>query len=388
MNTAVTQTRVAVIGLGNIGKAVATNLIKGNQPVILASRDSEKTKALTGQLGSLATSKEIADAIQSADVVIPAIFFNALKDFFQAYSKELEGKIIVDVSNPIAPDGNGGFKKIIGEQESAGKILSNLLPKNAKLVKAFGTLGVHSLVREAFNEFDKKVLFYASDSTNSNQQIEQLIISSGFVPFHVGGLDQSIHIEVFGDLHEFGKLGKTVTLKEVKINNTSPLVNTTMKSLIISVFFLLAFAACQNETKNQSNRPTQTQMEQSTEKSAIEKLLFSYRDALNASEVNSVLQLYATDGVFMPSNAPSAVGHDQVKASYEFVFSQIQLSIEFYIDEIVINGDMAFARTTSKGTTLIHANGQTMAEENRELFVLQKTNGQWKISRYMFNKMK
>lgn len=216
MNTVSPKTKVAIIGLGNIGKAVATNLIKGKHPVILASRDSKKTKALAGQLGSLATVKEIADAIQGADVIIPAIYFNALKEFFQTFSKELDGKIIVDVSNPIAPDGNGGFKKIIGESESAGKLLSDLIPKNAKLIKAFGTLGAGSLLNAAFNEPDKKVLFYASDSTNSNQQIEELITSSGFAPFNVGGIDQSIKIEVFGDLHEFGALGKPVTLAEAK----------------------------------------------------------------------------------------------------------------------------------------------------------------------------
>lgn len=168
------------------------------------------------QLGDLAITKEIADAIRDADVIIPAIYFNALKGFFQTYSKELEGKIIVDVSNPIAPDGNGGFKKIIGENESSGKILSDLIPKNAKLIKAFGTLGASSLLNSAFNDPDKKVLFYASDSTNSNQQIEELITSSGFVPFNIGGIDQSIKIEVFGDLHEFGALGKPVTLAEAK----------------------------------------------------------------------------------------------------------------------------------------------------------------------------
>lgn len=59
-------------------------------------------------------------------------------------------------------------------------------------------------------------MFYASDSTNNNNKIEELIISTGFTPFHVGGIDQSIRIEVFGDLHEFGALGKTVTLKEAK----------------------------------------------------------------------------------------------------------------------------------------------------------------------------
>lgn len=210
------KTTVSVIGLGNIGKAIATNLVKGNHSVILASREIEKTKALTEQLGNLATSKEIADAIRESDIIIPAIHFNALKEFFQIFSKELDGKIIVDVSNPIAPDGNGGFKKIIGESESAGKILSDLIPKNAKLIKAFGTLGVGSLLNAAFNEPDKKVLFYATDSTNSRYQIEELITSCGFIPFNVGGIDQSIKIEVFGDLHEFGAIGKPVTLAEAK----------------------------------------------------------------------------------------------------------------------------------------------------------------------------
>jgi uncharacterized protein (TIGR02246 family) len=161
-----------------------------------------------------------------------------------------------------------------------------------------------------------------------------------------------------------------------------------MKHLTLTAVLLLLVAACQNKTENQSNISNQNTMEQTTEKNAIEKLLFSYRDALNTSDVNKVLPLYTNDGVFMPSNAPSAFGQEQVKAAYEFVFSQIQLNIEFYIGEIVVNGDYAFARTTSKGTTLIHANKQTVAEENREIFVLQKTNGQWKIARYMFNKMK
>ena len=161
-----------------------------------------------------------------------------------------------------------------------------------------------------------------------------------------------------------------------------------MKLFLIASMVLISFASCQNLTKNQPNHSLPNSMEQSTEKSAIQKLLFSYRDALNASDVNKVLLLYASDGVFMPSNAPSAIGLEQIKGSYQFVFSQIQLNIEFFIDEISVSGDYAFARTTSKGTTLIHANGKTVGEENRELFVLQKSNGEWKISRYMFNKMK
>ncbi|HBK89281.1 MAG: SgcJ/EcaC family oxidoreductase [Cyclobacteriaceae bacterium] len=161
-----------------------------------------------------------------------------------------------------------------------------------------------------------------------------------------------------------------------------------MKHRTLITMLLMLLAACQSKTENQSNTSDQNTMKQTAEKSAIEKLLYAYRDALNASDVSKVLPLYTDDGIFMPSNAPSAIGQEQVKASYEFVFKSIQLSIEFYIDEVVVNGDYAFARTTSRGTTLIHASGQTVAEENRELFVLQKVNGQWKIARYMFNKMK
>ena len=141
---------------------------------------------------------------------------NELKDFFKTYSKELDGKIIIDVSNPIAPDGNGGFRKIIGENDSASSSLLEFVPKNAKLIKTFGTLGVASLMKEAFAKPERKVMFYASDSTNSNSKVEELIASSGFVPLHIGGLDSAIRIEVFGDLHQFGALSRTVTLKEAK----------------------------------------------------------------------------------------------------------------------------------------------------------------------------
>jgi uncharacterized protein (TIGR02246 family) len=160
--------------------------------------------------------------------------------------------------------------------------------------------------------------------------------------------------------------------------------NKTMKKILMAGVIFATIFAFPNKVLSQVNN---LKME-TTEKSAVEKMLFSYRDALNASDVSKVLTLYTSDGVFMPSNAPSAIGQEQVKGSYEFVFSQIQLKIEFFIDEIIVDGNYAFARTTSKGATLIHANGQTISEENRELFVLQKVSGQWKISRYMFNKMK
>lgn len=207
------KSKVAVIGLGNIGTAVATNLVKGNRSVIVADRKIEKANTLARQLGALAKPSDIPAAIKEADVIVLAVWFDAIKELFNTYASELQGKIIVDPSNPIAPDEKGGFKKIIGENQSAGEILSSLLPKNARLVKALGTLGVASLAAGAFQQ-PEKVLFYATDDKSIDADIEQLIHDNGFAAVRVGGIDQSIRIEVFGDLHEFGALGKTVTLTE------------------------------------------------------------------------------------------------------------------------------------------------------------------------------
>lgn len=207
--------KVAVIGLGNIGKVVASNLVKGNRDVILADKTFSKAKALADDLGSRATPSEVGDAIKSADIVVLSVYFATIKELFSQYAAELEGKIIVDPSNPIAPDDKGGFKKIIGENDSSGQILSTLLPKNAKLAKALGTLGAATLESAAFNE-PKKVQFYATDDSAINPAVEVLIRDNGFEPVRLGGLDKSIKIEVFGDLHEFGALGKAVTLEEAK----------------------------------------------------------------------------------------------------------------------------------------------------------------------------
>jgi predicted dinucleotide-binding enzyme len=208
--------KVAVIGLGNIGKTVAENLVKGNRSVILASRKLEDATVLAQKLGSLAAAAEVPAAIKEADIIVLSVWFSTEKELLAQYASELQGKIIIDPSNPIAPDDNGGFKKIIGEKESAGQIISQLLPKGAKLAKALGTLGAASLASAAYQKPESAVLFYATDDTNINADVEQLIRDNGFEPVRVGGLDQSIRIEVFGDLHEFGALGKPVTTSEVK----------------------------------------------------------------------------------------------------------------------------------------------------------------------------
>ena len=211
-----TPATVAIIGLGKIGEIVAANLIKGRRPVILADRNLSKAKELAARLGSLTRPMEIPDAIREADIVLLAVWFDAIKELLVKYASGLRGKIIIDPSNPIAPDGKGGFVKTIGAKESAGQQIAELLPKDAKLVKAFSSLGAPSLAGAAFQQPERAVLFYATDDAGVNTTVEALIQDSGFDALRIGGIDQSIRIEVFGDLHQFGALGKTVTLAEVK----------------------------------------------------------------------------------------------------------------------------------------------------------------------------
>ncbi|MEJ1242249.1 NAD(P)-binding domain-containing protein [Chryseolinea sp. T2] len=209
------KSKVAVIGLGNIGKVVASNLVSGGREVIVASRKIEDAKAFASELGNLATATDVKSAIKDAGIVILSVWFNTIQELFKQYPNELKGKIVIDPSNPIAPDGNGGFKKVIGADESAGQILKGLLPDGATLVKALGSLGAASLAGEAFKK-PGKVLFYAADDKSVNNTIETLIKDSGFEPVNIGGIDQSIRMEVFGELHEYGALGKAVTKAELK----------------------------------------------------------------------------------------------------------------------------------------------------------------------------
>lgn len=208
------KSKVAIIGLGNIGKVVARNLVKGNRDVIVASRNTGEAISFAEELGLHAKATSVVDAIREADIVILSVWFSTIAELLKQYATELHGKIIIDPSNPIAPDGKNGFKKIIGAEESAGMINKSLLPKGSTLVKALGTLGAASLDGAAHKWPKASVLFYATDDNSIDTKVEELIQDVGFEAVKIGGIDQSIRIEVFGDLHEFGALGKTITLAE------------------------------------------------------------------------------------------------------------------------------------------------------------------------------
>jgi len=123
-----------------------------------------------------------------------------------------------------------------------------------------------------------------------------------------------------------------------------------------------------------------------TNEPVVAAVLAEYQDALNQSDTDAVMKLYASDGVFMPQHFPSSVGAVAVRKAYLAVFEAITLRVEFKVAEVLqIAPDWAIARTNSAGTAKVNATGDGGPEANQELFVFQKINDAWKIARYCFS---
>jgi predicted dinucleotide-binding enzyme len=210
----ISDSTVAIIGTGNIGSTLAANFAAGGQDFLLAGRDQEAAHKIASDLNRHAEVVSIDEVVERADVLVLAVWLDVFEQLIAQYGERLAGKVIIDPTNPIGPDGTGGFKKIIGEQESSGQVLAGLLPAGARLVKAFGTLSAPTLSSAARREPERAVQFYAADDAAAGDLVADLIRAGGYEPVRVGGLDQSIRIEAFGDLHELGGLGRVVTTSE------------------------------------------------------------------------------------------------------------------------------------------------------------------------------
>jgi predicted dinucleotide-binding enzyme len=210
----ISDNTVAIIGTGTIGSTLAAHFAAGGQDFLLAGRDQDAARKIAASLDGHAEAVSVDEAVQRAGVLVIAVWLDDFRQLIAQYGDRLVGKVIVDPTNPVGPDDAGNYRKVIGAQESSGQILAGLLSAGARLVKAFGTLSAPSLAAAARREPDRAVLFYAADDDDAGDLVAGLIRAAGFDPVRVGGLDQSIRIEMFGDLHEYGALGRGVTKSE------------------------------------------------------------------------------------------------------------------------------------------------------------------------------
>ncbi len=150
-----------------------------------------------------------------------------------------------------------------------------------------------------------------------------------------------------------------------------------MKKSILGLLILVSLFAFKNAATAQSN-----------DKASVEKTVQAYFDALNASDANKAASLFTENGVLLAQGAPTATGSAQIAGTFNYVFDHFKYSLEVSIGEVIVQGNYAVVSSTSKGSFVIKAKNETVADNYRETFVLQKVNGTWKIARYMYNQAK
>ena len=117
---------MAIIGTGNIGGILAADFAAGGQDFLLAGRDREEARKIASDLDGHTETVSVDEAVDRAGVLVLAVWLDAFEQLIAQYGERLAGKVIVDPTNPIAPDDHGGVRKIIPEQESSGQILAGL----------------------------------------------------------------------------------------------------------------------------------------------------------------------------------------------------------------------------------------------------------------------
>jgi len=167
---------------------------------------------------------------------------------------------------------------------------------------------------------------------------------------------------------------KLVAISPITIKTRTPMTHHSRFSALLLPFALLA------------SIPVATAGAQNKAEKQLHALLASYETSLNAGDAGRIEQLYTEDGVFMPAGFPTAVGRSAVRGAYDGVFKNIRIAIHFTVDELKVNGDVAYARTHSAGTSTVVATGASGPEVNRELFIFTRGKDGWKIARYLFNK--
>jgi predicted dinucleotide-binding enzyme len=184
----------SIIGVGNLGGTVARHLVSGGESVVLAAKDEGHAEALAEELGPNASAASVEEAIAGADVVVLATWLDQTRELVPARTRLLEGKVVIDPSNPIGFDQKGQMIRTLPEGESSGSVVAGLLPAGAHYVKAFGTLGADQLATSA-NRESRVVLFYATDDDAAEATAQRLIRAAGFEPLKVGGVSDAGRIE-------------------------------------------------------------------------------------------------------------------------------------------------------------------------------------------------
>jgi len=172
----------AIIGFGNIGKALATAFArKGIEVSVATTRDPKSFASDAAAIGTKVIAKTLVDAVK-ADIIFLAVRFESHPDVAKALPT-WQGKTITDVTNAY-----GVPPKDLGGQPSS-KFVAQAF-RGARLVKGFNHLGAAVLAQDPALHGGRRVVFLASDDDDAAAQIGTLAENLGFAPIKLGGLSE------------------------------------------------------------------------------------------------------------------------------------------------------------------------------------------------------
>jgi predicted dinucleotide-binding enzyme len=181
---------ISIIGTGSMAAAIGGLAAKAGNTVEVMSRDAFKARALAEQIGAGATTGTFG-AAPAGDIVILAVSYSAVLDVVKQYGEELAGKVLVDITNPVASDHasfvtpGGSF----GAQE-----IAKAAPADAIVVKAFNTQFSHVLAAGPAEGHSLDV-FIAGDDPPAKARVSAFIESLGLRPMDTGPLPMARTLE-------------------------------------------------------------------------------------------------------------------------------------------------------------------------------------------------
>ena len=182
--------KLAFIGIGNVGFAIANNLQKKGHEIIIASNDENSQsaqKALKENSNFLLMN--IQSAIDEAEIVFLATPFQANEAILK--SVKFNNKILVDCTNPVGMGISHGLKSEISGSEKVEE-----WAYDAKVVKAFTIYGFENFTDSNYPNYNiKPVMLIAGNDLQAKSVVQRINSDMGFVTLDTGNLDQALHLE-------------------------------------------------------------------------------------------------------------------------------------------------------------------------------------------------
>jgi uncharacterized protein (TIGR02246 family) len=114
------------------------------------------------------------------------------------------------------------------------------------------------------------------------------------------------------------------------------------------------------------------------------KIMDRYAAALAAHDVEGLVSLYTSNGVFIRDEMKPIVGREALRAAYKEVFATLKVSLSFTVQEVEMVGDIAWLRSTSAGKVKVLATGKEYNDAYNEVVVFRREAGAWKIRTYIY----